>query len=103
MLDALIRWSLEHRLVVLATAVAFLLYGGLVPLMPVDASRPHGADGDSGDGIATGPRRSSLPVPIETAVGKAWYERAVRVRLRPLPVTVEPASGTTQWRWRREA
>ncbi|HLE69977.1 MAG TPA: efflux RND transporter permease subunit [Vicinamibacteria bacterium] len=81
MLDSLIRSSLEHRLVVLALALAFLVYGGFVAArMPVDVfpdlTVPTVTLVTESKGLAPEEVELLVTFPIETAVmGRPGVER----------------------------
>ena len=81
MLDSLIRSSLEHRLVVLALALAFLAYGGFVAArMPVDVfpdlTVPTVTLVTESKGLAPEEVELLVTFPIETAVmGRPGVER----------------------------
>ena len=83
MLDALIHWSLRNRLVVLAVAAAFLVWGGYVAArMPVDVlpdlTAPTVTVLVEGHGMAPTDMKSLVTFPIEVALNGASGVRRVR-------------------------
>ena len=83
MLDALIHWSLRNRLVVLAVAAAFLIWGGYVAArMPVDVlpdlTAPTVTVLVEGHGMAPTDMESLVTFPIEVALNGASGVRRVR-------------------------
>src|SRR5262245_29888049 len=83
MIDALIRWSLQYRTVVIALAAAFLIWGGLavrdVPLdvLP-DLSAPTVTILVEGRGMAPTEMEALVTFPIEAALNGASGVRRVR-------------------------
>ena len=70
MIDALIRWSLHNRAIVLALAAAFLVWGGYsISTMPVDVlpdlSAPTVTILVEGKGMAPTEMESLVTIPIE--------------------------------------
>ena len=83
MLDALIQWSLRNRLVVLAVAAAFLVWGAYVAArMPVDVlpdlTAPTVTVLVEGHGMAPTDMESLVTFPIEVALNGASGVRRVR-------------------------
>ena len=83
MLDGLIQWSLRNRLVVLALAVAFLIWGGYVATrMPVDVlpnlTAPTVTVLVEGHGMAPTDMEALVTFPIEAAINGASGVRRVR-------------------------
>jgi CzcA family heavy metal efflux pump len=108
MLDSLIRSSLEHRLVVLALALAFLAYGGFVAArMPVDVfpdlTVPTVTLVTESKGLAPEEVELLVTFPIETAVmGRPGVERVRSASAYGLSlVYVEFAPGTDVFRARQ--
>ena len=108
MLDSLIRSSLEHRLVVLALALAFLVYGGFVAArMPVDVfpdlTVPTVTLVTESKGLAPEEVELLVTFPIETAVmGRPGVERVRSASAYGLSlVYVEFAPGTDVFRARQ--
>ncbi len=108
MLDGLIRWSLDRRLVVLAAAVAFLIYGGYVAArMPVDVfpdlTVPTVTLVTESKGLAPEEVELLVTFPIETAVmGRPGVERVRSASAYGLSlVHVEFAPGTDVFRARQ--
>lgn len=108
MLDALIRSSLEHRLVVLALALLFLVYGGFVAArMPVDVfpdlTVPTVTLVTESKGLAPEEVELLVTFPIETAVmGRPGVERVRSASAYGLSlVYVEFAPGTDVFRARQ--
>ena len=74
MIDGLIRWSLRNRLVVLAVATAFLVWGGYVATqMPVDVlpdlTAPTVTVLVEGHGMAPTDMEALVTFPIRRAAG----------------------------------
>ena len=108
MLDALIRSSLEHRLVVLALALLFLVYGGFVAArLPVDVfpdlTVPTVTIVTESKGLAPEEVELLVTFPIETAVmGRPGVERVRSASAYGLSlVYVEFAPGTDVFRARQ--
>ena len=83
MLDGLIRWSLRNRLVVLAVAAAFLVWGGQVAVrMPVDVlpdlTAPTVTVLVEGHGMAPTDMEALVTFPIEAALNGGSGVRRVR-------------------------
>lgn len=83
MIDALIRWSLNHRFLVLALAVGLLIWGGLrVTKMPVDVfpdlSSPTVTVVVEAHGMAPVEVERLLTFPIESSLNGASHVRRVR-------------------------
>ena len=83
LLDVLIRWSLRNRLVVLAGAAAFLVWGGSVALrMPVDVlpdlTAPTVTVLVEAQGMAPGDMEALVTYPIEAVLNGAAGVRRVR-------------------------
>lgn len=83
MIDSLIRWSLRNRAIVLAFAVAFLLWGGYtISRMPVDVlpdlSAPTVTILVEGPGMVPTEMESLVTFPIESALNGAAGVRRVR-------------------------
>lgn len=83
LLDALISWSLRNRLVVLAAAAVFLVWGGTVALrMPVDVlpdlTAPTVTVLVEGHGMAPTDMEALVTYPIEAALNGASGVRRVR-------------------------
>ena len=83
MIDALIRWSLGHRPVVVALAAAFLIWGGWTrvthPARRVAGShRPDGHDPGRSAGMDPLEIESLVTFPIESALNGAAGVRRVR-------------------------
>ena len=83
MLDGLIQWSLRNRLVVLALAAAFLVWGGYVATrMPVDVlpnlTAPTVTVLVEGHGMAPTDMEALVTFPIEAALNGASGVRRVR-------------------------
>src|SRR5687768_8447222 len=83
MIDALIRWSLHNRVVVVALAVAFLIWGGYaiseVPLdvLP-DLTAPSVTVLVEGPGMTPTEMESLVTIPIEAALNGASAVRRIR-------------------------
>ena len=83
MIDALIRWSLHNRVVVVALAVAFLIWGGYaiseVPLdvLP-DLTAPSVTVLVEGPGMTPTEMESLVTIPIEAALNGASGVRRIR-------------------------
>src|SRR3954453_17723700 len=83
MIDKLIGWSLRYRVIVIALAAAFLIWGGLalrdVPLdvLP-DLSAPTVTVLVEGHGMAPTEMESLVTFPIESAINGASGVRRVR-------------------------
>ena len=82
-LDALIRWSLRNRLAVLASAAAFLAWGGYVAVrMPVDVlpdlTAPTVTVLVEGHGMAPTDMEALVTFPVEAALNGASGVRRVR-------------------------
>src|SRR6266567_8332939 len=83
MIDALIRWSLHNRAIVLAFAAAFLIWGGYtISQMPVDVlpdlSAPTVTILVEGPGMGPTELESLVTFPIESALNGAAGVRRVR-------------------------
>ena len=83
LLDSLIQWSLRNRLVVLAVAAAFLVWGGYVATrMPVDVlpnlTAPTVTVLVEGHGMAPTDMEALVTFPIEAALNGASGVRRVR-------------------------
>ena len=83
LLDALIRWSLRNRLVVVAVAVAFLVWAGYVAVrMPVDVlpdlTAPTVTVLVEGHGMAPTDMEALVTFPIEAVLNGASGVRRVR-------------------------
>ena len=83
MIDGLIRWSLRNRVVVLAVAAAFLVWGGYVATrMPVDVlpdlTAPTVTVLVEGHGMAPTDMEALVTFPIEAALNGASGVRRVR-------------------------
>ena len=83
MIDALIHWSLRNRLIVIAVAAAFLVWGGYVATrMPVDVlpdlTAPTVTVLVEGHGMAPTDMESLVTFPIEVALNGASGVRRVR-------------------------
>src|SRR5436190_15794968 len=83
MVDALIRWSLRNRAIVLAFAAAFLVWGGYtISHMPVDVlpdlSAPTVTIIVEGRGMVPTEMESLVTFPIEAAINGASGVRRVR-------------------------
>ena len=83
MLDAVIRWSLHNRVVVLGVTTAFLLWGGAVALeLPVDVlpdlTAPTVTVLVEGHGMAPTDMEALVTLPIEAAMNGASGVRRVR-------------------------
>ena len=83
MIDSLIRWSLHNRAIVLAFAVAFLIWGGYsISKMPVDVlpdlSAPTVTILVEGPGMVPTEMESLVTFPIESALNGAAGVRRVR-------------------------
>ena len=83
LLDVLIRWSLRNRLVVLAGAAAFLVWGGSLALrMPVDVlpdlTAPTVTVLVEAQGMAPGDMEALVTYPIEAVLNGAAGVRRVR-------------------------
>lgn len=83
LLDALIRWSLHNRLVVLAAAAILLAWGGIVALRtPVDVlpdvSAPTVTVLVEAQGMAPADMEALVTFPIEAALNGASGVRRVR-------------------------
>src|SRR3954464_2093763 len=83
MIDALIRWSLHNRAIVLALAAAFLIWGGYsISTMPVDVlpdlSAPTVTILVEGRGMIPTEMESLVTFPIEAALNGASGVRRVR-------------------------
>ena len=83
MLDGLIQWSLRNRVVVLAVAAAFLVWGGYVATrMPVDVlpnlTAPTVTVLVEGHGMAPSDMEALVTFPIEAALNGASGVRRVR-------------------------
>jgi len=82
MIDALIRWSLHNRAIVLALAAAFLVWGGYsISTMPVDVlpdlSAPTVTILVEGRGMVPTEMESLVTFPIESALNGAASVRRV--------------------------
>src|SRR5215213_11225290 len=83
MIDSLIRWSIHNRTIVLALAVAFLIWGGYsISKMPVDVlpdlSAPTVTILVEGPGMVQTELESLVTFPIESALNGAAGVRRVR-------------------------
>src|SRR5829696_585382 len=83
MIDSLIRWSIHNRTIVLALALAFLVWGGYsISKMPVDVlpdlSAPTVTILIEGPGMVPTEMESLVTFPIESALNGAAGVRRVR-------------------------
>src|ERR1700710_2566573 len=83
MIDKLIGWSLRYRVIVIALAAAFLVWGGFalrdVPLdVPPDLSAPTVTILVEGHGMAPTEMESLVTFPIEASLNGASGVRRVR-------------------------
>lgn len=83
MIDGLIRWSLEHRVIVVAVTVIFLFWGGyIVSRVPLDVlpdlTAPTVTILVEGRGMAPTEMESLVTLPIESALNGAPGVRRIR-------------------------